>query len=385
MPVHFMYDYLNGGVKYLSPPVLNLNSYMKFKCYYTDFSDEGQVRRSDNAIELSPLKAGFPWPSGILSCRQTKHHDIVMKTTRMLLKEYVNDKTAQEICRAERSIADIARGELATDLEHSWVRFVIHGFSEGDRQRTKLLANINVHTIVLDDFWEMNNIEAFNTILEHYVDRMRPDLKERKPPMSALQADIDQTVDEILELDRISGNTAGKELLDDVVNFFSRPAPPMTYRNMEEYMQYRHEDIAILYIIKCCKFSSNSSVDTNGPNMARYLRLFKDHVLLVNDLASWEKEKRAYDKGKVQYITNAVNVVYELFHLQTYRAAVGMTQALVLELETEIDAEIDRMIAENILTKEEWRFVDTTLNTLSGNVFCSMVMERYGGAKSRLP
>ncbi|PWY90688.1 hypothetical protein BO70DRAFT_75875 [Aspergillus heteromorphus CBS 117.55] len=380
-----MYDYLNGGVKYLSPPFLSLNRYMRSRCYSTDSPEEGQFQRSDNAIELSPLQAGFPWPSGIVSCRQTKHQDIVMKATKALLREYTVDKTAQQLRKAERSIADIARGELATDLEHSWVRFVIHGFSEGDRQRMKLLANINVHTIVLDDFWEMNHIEAFNKILENYVDRMRPDLQDRKPPVSALQADIDRTVDEILELDRTSGNTAGQELLENVVRFFTRPPPPSKYKNMEEYMKYRHEDIAILYIIKCCKFSMNSPVDTDSPKLARYLRLFKDHVLLVNDLASWEKEKRAYDKGKAQYLTNAVNVVYELFHLPTYRAAVGMTQALVLELETEIDAEIDRLIGENAFTTEEWRFVDTTLNTLGGNVFCSMVMERYGGAKARLP
>lgn len=110
----------------------------------------------------------------------------------------------------------------------------------------------------------------------------------------------------------------------------------------------------------------------------------KDHVSVANDLGSWKKEKRAYDTGQVLYLINAVDVVKTLFCLETDRAAVAMTEALQLQIEVDVDMEIQRMIEEDILTAEEWRFVDATLHVMSGNVFVSTVMSRYGGEASRL-
>jgi hypothetical protein len=62
---------------------------------------------------------------------------------------------------------------------------------------------------------------------------------------SLLQFMIDQALAEIRELDRISGNTAGQEMIDLMVAFFTRPPPPESYSNMDEYLVYRHEDAAV--------------------------------------------------------------------------------------------------------------------------------------------
>jgi predicted 3-demethylubiquinone-9 3-methyltransferase (glyoxalase superfamily) len=107
-------------------------------------------------------------------------------------------------------------------------------------------------------------------------------------------------------------------------------------------------------------------------------------VSVANDLGSWKKEKQAFDSGKVLYLINAVDVMNNLVSRHTTQAAVAMTQALQLHIETEIDAEIERLISENALTAEEWRFVDGTLRMISGNVLCSIVMSRYGGEGFRL-
>jgi hypothetical protein len=141
---------------------------------------------------------------------------------------------------------------------------------------------------------------------------------------------------------------------------------------------------AYSYVLGCTKFALNSSVDLESPHLSRYLRLMKDHVSVANDLGSWEKEKRAYDTGKVLYLINAVDVVKNIFGLPMDRAAVAMTQALQLQIEVDIDDEIQRMVDENVLTVEEWRFVDATLHVMSGNVFVSTVMSRYGGEAFKL-
>lgn len=105
---------------------------------------------------------------------------------------------------------------------------------------------------------------------------------------------------------------------------------------------------------------------------------------MANDLGSWEKEKRAFDTGKVLYMINAIDVVKDLFKLSSYTAAIGMTQAFQLQIEVEINSEIERMIIRNDLNAEEWRFIDATLHVMSGNVFVSTVMSRYGREKFKL-
>lgn len=82
---------------------------------------------------------------------------------------------------------------------------------------------------------------------------------------------------------------------------------------------------------------------------------------------------------------NAVAVTKDLFNLASFEAAVAMTQALQFQIECDLDTELQQMVSENILTAEEWQFVDATLHLISGNVFVSTVMSRYGGEDYKIP
>lgn len=228
---------------------------------------------------------------------------------------------------------------------------------------------------------------------------MKPDFDRGNRPGTILQSMIDQAIQEILELDADSGNNAGQDMIDLMVRFFTRPPPPARYDDIEDFLLYRHEDAAVpqvnkfdiylhrlilsRYVLACTKFALSSSVDLQSPCLARYLRLLKDHVSVANDLGSWKKEKRAYENGQVRYMINAADVVKNFFHLEE-QGAIAMTEAFQLQIEVNIDAELQRMIEENILTSEEWRFVDATIHVMSGNIFVSTVMSRYGGEACRL-
>ncbi|KAJ6009039.1 hypothetical protein N7522_004055 [Penicillium canescens] len=346
-PVNYAYDYLNGGIGYLSLPPLTLNKLLQTKAFLqmADQRDHSRrcTQRSDNAIDLSPLTAGLPWATGILSCRQNKHWNISIETTRIFLQHLAADKSTQDLYKSGHSVAEISQKELDSTLEEGWVKFPTYLFPEGDKQRTKLLAAINVFIFVFDDFWEMHDITSvsepdkpciliskykltssmskFTKVQDEFIARMQPRLNNIASPKTKLQVLIDQAIEEIYGVDRASGNTAGQEMLELMVRFFSRPPPPTQYKDMEEFLLYRHVDAAVPYILGCTKFSLNSSVDLDSPRLARYLRLVKDHVSVANDLGSWEKEKKAFDTGKVLYMINAVDVVKDLFKLPSYSAA----------------------------------------------------------------
>ncbi|KAJ6050909.1 hypothetical protein N7460_001443 [Penicillium canescens] len=352
-----------------------------------DLSDDVEsqpTERSSNAIDISPSKAGLPWATGILSCRQNKYWQLTLDTTRVFLALFAADETAQKLFKSGHSIAEISRQELRSNMEEGWVKFPTYLFTEGDPQRTRLLAIVNVFIFVFDDFWEMHETSSFTSVQEEFVSRMKPDFNGDDKPRTILQSMIDQAIQEIMELDRECGNNAGQDMIDLMIRFFTRPPPPAKYNDMEEFLLYRHEDAAVPYVLGCTRFALNSSVDLESPRLSRYLRLLKDHVSVANDLGSWEKEKRAYDSGKVLYLINAVDVVKNLFHLPSDRAAVAITEALQLQIEVDIDAEIQRMVDMDELTAEEWRFIDATLHVMSGNVFVSTVMSRYGGEAFKL-
>ncbi|KFZ14995.1 hypothetical protein V502_05825 [Pseudogymnoascus sp. VKM F-4520 (FW-2644)] len=321
--------------------------------------------RGDHGIDLSPVRAGLPWASGILSCRQSKHWKLSLDTTRALLKEFATEDSMAVISKCGNSIAEISQKELASNLEDGWAKFPIYCYPEGDEQHTKLIT-------------------AFSRIQEVFVARMHVGRNLPDDPKSSLHSLIDDTTAEILDLDRNNGNDSGKKMLEEMVRFFSRPPPPDKYNNMEEFLQYRRQDAAVQYVLASTIFSLNSCVDLDSPYLATYIRLLKDHICIANDLASWEKEKEAYDNVKVLYMINTVDVVKQLFSLATFDTALAMTQAFQFQVECDIDDGIQQLIIEDDLTADEWQFIDATLHTISGNVFCSTVMSRYGGESYRL-
>ena len=112
--------------------------------------DEQQIQRSDNAIDLFPLAAELPWATGILSCRQNKYWSLTLETTRVFLQHFVADELTQGVFKSGQSVAEISRKELASEMEEGWVKFPIYLFPEGDEQRTRLLAAVNVFIFVFD-------------------------------------------------------------------------------------------------------------------------------------------------------------------------------------------------------------------------------------------
>lgn len=138
------------------------------------------------------------------------------------------------------------------------------------------------------------------------------------------------------------------------------------------------------YILACVKFSLGSSVRIEDPKLARILRLVSDHVSLVNDLASYDKEKRAYDSGSMLYLINAVGVVQRLLTLPSSAAAKSLTYSMQLQVECEMREELDRLVASRELSVEQLQFVDAALVMTAGNVFYSVVSSRYGGQAARI-
>lgn len=153
-PVNYSYDYLNGGIKYLRLPVLLLNDQLQNHEFFgMDGQECGENGRSEHAIDIFPSQAGLPWATAISSCRQSKYWQVTVDTARVFLSLFAADESSQQIFKSRHSIAEIARAELANNMEEGWVKFPVYLFSEGDKQRTRLLAVVNVFIFIFDGTW----------------------------------------------------------------------------------------------------------------------------------------------------------------------------------------------------------------------------------------
>jgi hypothetical protein len=112
--------------------------------------DREDIHRSNHAIDIFPIQAGLPWASGIQPCRQSKYWQLTIDTTRAFLAHLAANESVQRILKSGQSIAEIARKELGTQMEEGWTKFTAYMFAEGDRQRTRLLAVVNVFIFVFD-------------------------------------------------------------------------------------------------------------------------------------------------------------------------------------------------------------------------------------------
>ena len=138
------------------------------------------------------------------------------------------------------------------------------------------------------------------------------------------------------------------------------------------------------YLFACVKFSIGSSIEIEDLALERILGLISDHISFVNDLASFDKEKRAYDAGKTPYLINVVDVVQKFCSFPGPSSAKAICYALQLEVEQAITDEISSLRKYGALSHDQWSFIEATLEMAAGNVFYSVVAARYGGEKNRM-
>lgn len=137
-------------------------------------------------------------------------------------------------------------------------------------------------------------------------------------------------------------------------------------------------------MLAAVKFSIGSSIDLADPRLKRYLVLVKDHLAIINDMASFDKEKRAFDQGSSSDLINIVDVVQRLFSLPDIDSSKALAYAYQLQIEAWMREELQNLENREDLDEEQWRYLEATYVCAAGNTFFSMTSERYGGEAARI-
>lgn len=142
-PIHFAYDYMPKGLKYLAaapPPVVFHNTYQK--------AIDGARQ---NSIPLDPTSANLPWHSGLTSLRQNKHWKINLRCTAELLQLFAEDVNLNNArISTGQTFAHFAKRELETRSFDRYSRFATYMFPDADERRSALLAQIILLIVLFD-------------------------------------------------------------------------------------------------------------------------------------------------------------------------------------------------------------------------------------------
>ena len=138
-------------------------------------------------------------------------------------------------------------------------------------------------------------------------------------------------------------------------------------------------------MLAAVKFSLCSNIDMNDPRFTRYFTLVKDHLAIINDMASYDKEKRDFDTGVANDMINIVDVIQQFMSLPDAQSAKAVTYTYQLQTEAWINEELQRLGTEETLEVAHWQYLEAAFVCAAGNAFFSMTSSRYGGEGARLP
>ncbi|KAI4250919.1 MAG: hypothetical protein L6R42_008570 [Xanthoria sp. 1 TBL-2021] len=112
--------------------------------------------------------------------------------------------------------------------------------------------------------------------------------------------------------------------------------------------------------------------------------LVKDHLGIINDMASYDKELRASKSSDGEQMINIVDVVQRIMCLPDVDSAKAMAYAYQLQTEALMIDELQHLKNEARFEYQEWQYLEATYICASGHAFFSMTSSRYGGEVARL-
>ncbi|KID93366.1 BcSTC4, sesquiterpene cyclase, partial [Metarhizium majus ARSEF 297] len=389
-PIRYAYDPVSVKMSYLEPAMLRLQSRASQPCPYLH----------KNSVRLHPARAGLPYRSSLDWVRGCKHFAVAINESKDLLKKIMIDKSAADIPvgGAKVTLTKLAEHELRPGLENRMMLATSYMFPAANERRLRIIAVLmimyfifdgksavfvvrilhNADTSVTDKVEETPDGAPLDTLRKDFFSHFDDPETSKTEPVSDFHRHTQATMKAIKDEDEAGGN-GRREMVSALRDAFRCVHPSGDFKTLEEYLQFRRLNVGARFVIAAAKFTTKSSVQVKDPRFSRYLSLIGDHLGMINDMASYEKEARALRLGETKDMINIVSVFRQLLSLPDEKAAKAAAYAYQLQVKSWIMGEIERLAKNETLTDEEWWFLEVVLLTATGNTIFCMTSARYGG------
>lgn len=375
IPISFSWDYIPKMPSFL------------VQQEWTPSVPVSNVEIESRSFRIYPRAAGFPYHTSLTFARHNRFWQRALKEGSELYELIATDQSYNNAKLSRGgTMATIAQKELSKHELERCVTLAINLFPQSDEERLCLVAAGIILVTVFDDSWEEAPGDDLQRVQDDFVARMRRNKRtvgQECAVATPLQRRLDEIVARCEACDASTGTNGGEDFIYRLLEWVMHSQPDTEFKTPREYLDYRWMDAANWWLLAACKLSIASSVSLTDPLLERITRLVGDHISIVNDLGSFDKELRALSSGKSVVIINLVQVMRSSCGLDIDEAKAA-AYSLQLLNEEAIRVELERLKGNKDITASHWRYIDTMVSLIAGNVFYTMTTSRYGDENSRI-
>ncbi|KAL2817889.1 isoprenoid synthase domain-containing protein [Aspergillus cavernicola] len=320
-----------------------------------------------NAILLNPESLGLAWISSMKGCLQNIHWREAEDACTQLIQNVVERKGVGRVLPDALKTSDKAR--KSKELIETAVTIGIYLFPTATAERMRVLTQAIMFLFLHDDVVESNTRGDGRTVLED-----TPDDTEHPAAKGDLFGEFAKeahSVDPVLGGKLVTAARCWAEVTRN-----SSTDPGKTFASFAEYMDFRASDVGNEFLVAGVKFSC--ALNLSPEEQAAFdniEKLYVRHASLINDLYSYEKERReSEESGAAPF--NGVYVIHTLLGVSTdYAKNVVWTTAL--DCERQLREEYNRLVALPGFNDEQQRYLMRIIESTAGNVMYSSTTYRY--------
>ncbi|PYI26857.1 terpenoid synthase [Aspergillus indologenus CBS 114.80] len=330
-------------------------------------------------ICVGPEASRVPWPTSFPAARQCRYWEAAQTACERLIHEsrvlrsregkllpkgfLCADSNHDVLTRQERAIVDTA------------VSAAIYIVPNAPVERIKIIAQLFMllwtHDEMLTAFPLFQGETVVDTITQYMYDLSKND---GSIPENTIVSSIELSPELLNE---------GHGLLRVVLGhfcsfvFFTREQQRTQFQDIRDFLNYRATDIAADFVSACIRFGNQLDLNAQELKGVQHLvDVASDHMTLINDLFSFNKEKKASIEEGALFL-NTVHYIETVLEINSLLAK-DVTLSLAQDYEAKIEAEIMRLRQGPPLGHQQWSYVYAMVEAASGNLLFSITSIRYG-------
>ncbi|KAI9043099.1 terpene synthase family protein [Aspergillus affinis] len=314
-----------------------------------------EVDQKDNSVTIDPVALQLPWPSSFPAARQSKYWLEAEAAGKDLLQQVreascslpgrLPENFSQPLPHRELSVMELDRVANASGC-------AVYMHPDCGKTEVSIISKLD-HLIWLhDDVVETQSFDSSESTITEIIVRYWPEILVNPQSFHAYSGDWFVK----LALEIMSANTQGPGLMRAFFSWMgaTRLETREDFTSLREYLDYRAVDIGQDYIFACVRFSENIQLSkTEEDPLGKLKKLSIDHIILVNDSFSYEKEIQDSRRHKSPCI-NAIKYIGDTLAIEK-KSAKKVAGCLLRTLESQICEEYKQLQDSEVLNLSQVR------------------------------
>ncbi|RAK77674.1 terpene synthase family protein [Aspergillus fijiensis CBS 313.89] len=327
-----------------------------------------------NSVTIDPVALHLPWRSSFPAARQCRFWSEAENAGKALLQQIKRINRANS---TKSGWAKIETNEEEIELSNKEVERIVNASSAAvymnpncSCEEIEIISQLNLILWIHDDILESSDSPHESATIIEKVTASWADILAHPYKYAANSSDMFVCLAQ--QMLRIDGQ--GEGLIRGYLTWmaFMRSTMRDQFTSLRDYLDYRAVDIGRDYILAAVKFGNGIHLSSAEETpLAPLIALAMDHIIMTNDLFSYDKERRDSET-----CANAVRYLEQVLAVDA-GSAKTLTSGLLTQTEHRIHAELEGLCRSGALSEAQIRYAWGVIEAAAGNVVFSITTRRY--------